>query len=138
MWCPPIYGDDWWKHSNGCIDRRLCTDFSKDRAITIRPPAMNAGTMEGRMRWAVLMIALGACAQAGRAWDAGCAIGDAIGFDNGNLDANLCLAMAEPHLPFLPIARNRHEDAVIEGFIDCYYDAYVDGYLDTAPMISCD
>lgn len=86
---------------------------------------------------AAAFLSLAACTSSGRAWSTGCALGDAIGFDNGNFDANLCLPLEDWHLPFLPVATNNHERAVLDGFEDCYYDAYVTAYVDTAPEIDC-
>lgn len=91
-----------------------------------------------RSGFLVLAVSLSAgCAGDERAWQTGCALGDAIGFDNGNLDANLCLPREVPHLPFLPVPTNRHERVVLDGFEACYYDAYAVAYDDTIPMIDC-
>lgn len=87
----------------------------------------------------LLALALAAgCTADDRAWQTGCALGDAIGFDNGNFDANLCLPLEDPHLPFLPQPVNRHERIVLDGFEACYYDAYVTAYLDTQVGVACD
>jgi hypothetical protein len=88
--------------------------------------------------WLFAAALIAGCAGDSRAWQTGCALGDAIGFDNGNLDANLCLPREVPHLPFLPVPTNRHQGVVLEGFEACYYDAYVVAYDDTIPMIDCD
>ena len=86
----------------------------------------------------VLLLGLVGCTNVSRAYNTGCALGDAIGLDNGNFDANLCLPMEDFHLPFfLPQPLNRHERSVLAGFEDCYYDGYVDGYLDAATQVDC-
>jgi len=87
------------------------------------------------------LLSVLACNTYDRGWRIGCELGDVIGYDNGNLDANLCLPLEGPHLPGVhgfPVAANRHERAVIEGFEDCYYGAYQAGYADTIPFIDCD
>ena len=91
-----------------------------------------------RVLLALTMLALTGCVNVSRAYATGCALGDGIGFDNGNFDANLCLPMEQWHVPFfLPLPANRHERAVLAGFEDCYYDGYVDGFLDAERMVDC-
>lgn len=72
------------------------------------------------------------------AFDLGCRTGDAIGIDNGELDANLCLDIAAPHLPRLPVAQDRHESAFLDGFEACYYDGYVDAYVTVIADVNCE